>query len=129
MKNISPFYFPTTVLICDDDNLMLDFLNAELGDEFKLITTTSSNEALSLAYQRTADCIDISEFIANESESSLQNENVSTTRFNFSAILKIRNQPMRQNLLSVLISDYAMPEVSGLELCKKLYNYPIKKYY
>jgi CheY-like chemotaxis protein len=48
-------------------------------------------------------------------------------QFDFSKIIQIANNPDRYNTLSVLICDHMMPDMTGIELCKRLENKALKK--
>lgn len=48
-------------------------------------------------------------------------------QFDFSKIIGIANNPACYNKLGIVISDYVMPEMIGIELCKHLENKPLKK--
>jgi hypothetical protein len=48
-------------------------------------------------------------------------------QLDFSKIIQIANNPDRYNTLSVLICDHMMPDMTGIELCKRLANKTFKK--
>mgnify|MGYP000163757047 CR=1 FL=1 len=126
MKSIPLFYFPITILAVDDEDIILDLLQEVLSTEFRLITTKNPHEALQIV-NKSKSCFDITTFAVDHNEIDLYNDNSSITYFDFSKIINLATNPDRYNILGVLIADYSMPEMSGLELCKRLNSNSIKK--
>jgi len=126
MKTIPLFYFPPTLMVIDDEDTILDLLKQELGGQFKLITEKSPNEAIKTINQYKTHSA-ITNFILNSDEADIQHENTSMVQFDFSKIINIANNPDRYNTLGIVISDHMMPDMTGIELCKRLENKPLKK--
>jgi CheY-like chemotaxis protein len=126
MKTIPLFYFPPTLMVVDDENTILELLKQELGDQFKLITEKSPNEAIKTINQYKSNSV-ITNFVLKNNEDDIQHENTSRVQFDFSKIINVADNPERYNTLGVVISDHMMPDMTGLEFCKRLRNEPLKK--
>lgn len=126
MKTIPLFYFPPTVMVIDDDDTILKFLSHEIGDQFKLLTEQIPSKAIKIIDEYTSKSI-ISNFLTPYGEDDIQHEHTSMVQFDFSKVIEIANNPARYNMLGVIISDHMMPEMTGIELCKRLKNKMVKK--
>jgi CheY-like chemotaxis protein len=116
--------FPTTVVLVDDDAKYLTAITAKL-DPSRAVYKPYSSPALALKalkdYQAncfTQQCL----------------PDAGTSEFDHLDLeMKIRTlheqiyNPKRFDEISVLVVDYAMPGMTGIELCEQLANKPFKK--
>lgn len=118
-------YFPSTVVLVDDNLPFLEGLQLELNlDKASYRFFDSPHEALAfltLKEQSTSLC--------NSCTSRLDDEvpEYRTVEFNMREIHKKSLDTKRFDEISVLIVDYAMPGLTGLDICSKLKDAPYKK--
>lgn len=112
------FYHPIKVLFLDDNREFLDALDLEFGEKFNILTLTSSDQAYDLIQNDNQDII-------QSIFKLLKNINLDTTNermINFD-ICKVLNQiydKARFEYIPLLVVDYKMPAINGIEFCKKL---------
>jgi CheY-like chemotaxis protein len=129
-KKIPCVYYPTTVNFVDDDKGYLS--NIILGLDPKIITKRYSDPILAMnnvlvskepsnALKNISRILDhLSAYEDSEYEDAIQ----------VVKLAKIKEEVHNQNRfssISVLVVDYDMPEINGIEFCKKLENTQIKK--
>ena len=96
MKNLTLFAHPTTILIVDDDPVYLRNLALALSSRWAVRTTSSPKRAIE--FMRAA------------------NEPVFTLEQAYRRVF----DPHRFKTPAILVADYDMPEMNGLELCDAL---------
>ncbi len=125
-KNILPCcFFPTTIIIVDDDETFLEKLQqmfllegitaktfVEPGKALEFINAQNSLD-LTRCYHTRVDVAD--------------NHSVYETQTDLSAIMKQADDPHRSDSLSVIISDYHMPQMNGIDLCHDIKLADVKK--
>lgn len=122
MFNIPNCFFPTSTVLVDDDCNYLNNLTTILSENLAYRTINSSVDALAII---KAD--HNTNFL--ESIKGIESFQQSLPNLGIAAPLleSILANPLRFQCASVLIVDYAMPKINGLELCEQLQNLPIKK--
>lgn len=128
MFKMSLFHFPSTVVFVDDSSLFLDSI--KLSDEFnlkKIKTFTNPLEALKF-FQNYQPILAETNFLSlcNEYEKSDLVGHL-PTNIDFAKLSNIFANRQIEDDVSVLIVDYDMPEMKGIELCEKLKHLPCKK--
>lgn len=116
--------FPTTVVMVDDDKVVLKGLNLKLSAKYPCITYSSAGQALQFLTKEYQPNPFMQRVILRPDES--QNEH-RVLDIDIRALHQEIYNPKRFAEISVLIVDYAMPELNGAELCKQLKHMPIKK--
>ena len=126
MMNIPCFYFPTTVMLVDDNRSILDNLSLSLDPKlaFKLYDQPE-NALLALQSQLAAPAFN-REFIQKNSADSDDEDNISI-KINFESIRKLIHNSQRFSHVTALIIDYSMPKLTGLEFCQRLHGSPLTK--
>lgn len=106
--NIPAFFYPTTILLVDDDEIFLKKLTLDLKKHYKTVTFTNPNQAINFLTQKEGGSffrgIEISGEFAK-------------------GILGLRKEPMnRARFEDVLVSvlDYDMPGKSGFDIWEKV---------
>lgn len=121
-------YFPSTVVFVDDHK---DFLQNFIVNFNSRLTTQlffSAKEALSVFKENTFQNNDISHRVINEIYNSETTDYLKQTlHLNVSTLHWEVYNPGRFNEISVVIVDYAMPEMNGLEFCERIRHHPVKK--
>lgn len=126
----SYFYYPTTTVIIDDDDEFLTGLNLALklqGD--KLVKTfLNSNQALSYfknqnnIYKNYQSFLEVVNGIEIDSD-----DRDKIFKINFNGIYTLPYNEKRYNEVSVIIADYFMPQMNGIDFFRKIKDIPAKK--
>ncbi|MDH4274038.1 MAG: response regulator [Gammaproteobacteria bacterium] len=121
-----PIYFPTKVAIVDDDIDYLSHLGLLLDDRLTYDLFTSPSEALYKIRSRESGNQSLA---ASCFHSLAQVESAKTAGWSIDLrrIHGLVHNAQRFSHFTVLIVDYAMPEMNGIELCRRLAGVPIKK--
>lgn len=112
------FYYPPKVVFLDDNRAFLDALELEFSANINMLTFTRPGEAL--------QAIDSYKEDVNQSILKLINNiNVDTTTdrlvgFEMNKILNLIYDKSRFDNAAILVVDYEMPDINGIEFCKKL---------
>ncbi|MCW5589360.1 MAG: response regulator [Legionellales bacterium] len=119
-------YYPTTVIFVDDsqDFLMNFSLQLDPGLAYQLYTAPDS--ALDTINSQHRELLDQKCFSHN-SEVTGNPSTTHTIKVDISSIHREVYDPHRFNEISVVVVDFAMPDINGLEFCKKLMDKPVKK--
>ncbi len=126
MKHLLPYFFPTTVALIDDDELFLNSLKLRLEAEDNFCQTFSQPL---VALQKLAQYSSMARdnVLNNLREEDIQEANKLVTSFDLTKIYQLMYHAKRFAEVGVLVIDYTMPKMKGLELCEKLNHLPYKK--
>lgn len=115
-----PFYLPCSVLMLDDDPDFLDAMRGALAREHAVLCYTSAERALTRLQQ--ADKLAIETFLpfCGPAEISSIETGDQLLVFRAAVLDDIAVAPKRYDIISVVIVDEVMPELTGLEFCRKL---------
>ncbi|HHL0314782.1 TPA: response regulator [Legionella pneumophila] len=121
--NIMSFYHPTKVVFLDDSQAFLDAVALELYEQENLLMFTNPDSAMEQCKNSNES---IFQFTAMEKENNNLdlNGNSITTTFN---MVNMIYEPSRFNNVAVLVVDYSMPKINGIEFCKQLRDRNIYK--
>lgn len=123
-RRILPYYHPSTVIFVDDNERFLDSFTLLLSERLAVRCFSSTSSALSVindnAVQPPLDkrCV---------SFLGAQHRPGGTLRLDLALVEQEISNPHRFNDISVVVVDYDMPEMSGLEFCQAIDNRRIKK--
>jgi CheY-like chemotaxis protein len=121
-------YFPSTILFVDDSrDFLLNFvLQLDEGLAYRIFE--SPKDALDCIHARQCELEQLSRRCLSEytdvEHCPLTNY---TVNLNLAAIHAEVYNPQRFSEISVVVVDYAMPGMNGLEFCKQMENSAIKK--
>jgi CheY-like chemotaxis protein len=124
---ITPYFHPTQAVLIDDDIDFLGNLSLQLDTNLAYLLFDSTRKALSYLNERGQD-----------PAGTLQNNvfcEATPTRKNAPDTLAIDTEALRRKMLdphrfartSVVLVDYAMPEMNGLDFCQRINDPHIKK--
>lgn len=117
-------YIPTEVVLLDDDNDFLTAIRGKLNDDFLYSMFTVPETAIKHieGSRNTSDrWSNLEEVIEHTGYTSF------ATRYDFSCMHREVYSPMRCNEISVVVVDYAMPQMNGLEFLSRIKNKNIKR--
>lgn len=130
-QEIFCIYYPTTIVIVDDNKSILDNIELKIGKYIPCKTFSNPNEALAFLQDdmQQKDVLKNVMGLNENSEHYLHSSNQVPVQYDISKIYEHVNREDRFSEVSVLVVDYAMPGLSGEELCSQLRkskNNPIK---
>ncbi len=134
-NRISCCYFPTTAIFIDDNAGYLKTLESQLDKQLAYHFNTSPLDAVELLNKHCNTTPYIKKWLSNLSdpETDLGSE-IEHNEFTHSyidvdiqAIHKEIYSPLRFDEISLVIVDYAMPLMNGVQFCEKLAKLPVKK--
>lgn len=121
MFNMIPCcYFPTEVVLVDDNAIFLNRLQLDLGDNSKVTAFTNPKEALE--YLRKKSHLS-NDFVNKYLEHSINNNGEVTRKGTLVKIGQLHQEiynPKRFEIISVVVVDYAMPQMNGQQFCNAL---------
>lgn len=112
------FYHPLKIIFLDDNRAFLDALDLEFGARINMVTLTNPDTALQEINNNSQD---FTQLIFK----SKKDVNVDTTTdrvigIEFSNMLNLVYDGARFDHVAVLVVDYDMPNINGIEFCQKL---------
>jgi CheY-like chemotaxis protein len=126
MGNLPIFYYPSTVAWLDDDETIICAIK-ELFEKNKLITFTKPLDCLNY-FNKYESPLKKTTFLKGLiGDDYYETVNHSPVDLNVPDLHKIHSYPERHKEITVLLVDYNMPEINGIELCKQLKSQPVKK--
>lgn len=126
---LSCYYYPTTVTIIDDDPIFLESLVMNLSNQTHYKCFDLPGEALSFLQLQQNKTPTPSDFFSASEDFSEDTLEYKTYHLNVNLIAihsKLYN-PARFSIPSVVVVDQDMPGMTGIEFCRTLIDYPIKK--
>jgi len=124
---IPAYYYPTTTLLIDDSKAFLTNFSLQLQNDLAIKLLSSSREAL--AYIEAAhDSSHVSQRSVDVSQETDGNPITNhTITLDLSSIQEEIYNARRFSEVAVVVVDYNMPLIDGLEFCRQLAGSPIKK--
>ncbi len=125
-----PFYFPTTTIIIDDETLLLESLQNNLGDEILCHCYSNALEALTNIEKQSKDTLQVEHFFSahqNVHDLDAHDQGDMFLKVKSTYWFPILQHKQRFSETSIAVIDYNMPAMDGFELCRKLKHLPMKK--
>lgn len=124
MKSKIPLcFYPTQIVFVDDNPDFLEALSMAFSKQFNVKTFDNTDSALRYIneYQREA------ELVANDEKPKPQGDSDAWVKRVLTHQNIKRFDELRAKEVSVLVVDYSMPSMNGIEFCEKINNISIKK--
>jgi len=119
------FYLPIKVIFLDDNRAFLDALDLEFGEKLNILTLTSSDMAFHLIDNESQDVTQSIFKLMNDVNLDTTNDRV--VGFDVSKMLNLIYSKARFEHAPLLVVDYQMPAINGIEFCKKIKEKKISK--
>ncbi len=126
MSALLPLYHPTTCLVIDDDRLFLDSFDYNYAD----VTLCATEQRPEQAIQRLLKDAERTGLTIEEANRAPVEEGAAADpviRLPASRIAAMARDPARFSRISVVVVDFAMPSMTGVELLQKVKHLPVKK--
>ena len=114
MNKILPFFWPTKTIIVDDNELFVESLGDYINNKHRCKAFTNPLEALN---ELQSEDFDFDWFISKKGFSGFGEVDYN---INYKTIENITHNSDRYNIYSTLVIDHDMPEMKGLDFCKKI---------
>jgi CheY-like chemotaxis protein len=126
-RGIRPFYFPTTVAIVDDSPDFLANLSLNLDPMLAFRVFNSPSATLAALNSEHASAPGPERFFSVYQQREEHTFDHHVIDLNMSRIHREVFNEKRFERFSVVVVDYDMPEIDGLEFCRRLENLPMRK--
>ena len=120
-----PFYFPTQVVLVDDDPAFLDSVSLMLDENFSFRLFASASEALDHVNQAHQH-VNFLQRCYSQYKTGPQDSD-SLSHVDISKLYQEIFNPARFQTCATVIVDYAMPEMNGLEFLMSVKNPFVRK--
>jgi CheY-like chemotaxis protein len=123
-----PFYHPTTVLFVDDDMLFLESCAFRYGRQFPCLTLKSPSAAISAVSNSATEWTKrLKGQLPTQVEVIDEPSGAGTRMLRQEArsIIDLVHDPRRFDTISVAVIDYAMPNMTGLDLFQAVRHLPV----
>lgn len=119
-------YYPLEIICIDDDHTILEVLKSNLGNHYSVTTFDSANEVL-----KQLDSIynkpTIEDYLKNIISTRDNDKGELQLELNIAEITRLSETHSNHEKACIIISDYQMPDLNGIDFFKKLQNLNVKK--
>ena len=123
MYRVEAFFFPTKIILVDDDKSFLSVMSHHLSKYFQVETYHDPRQALEAILKNEAKLalLDPSMFVSGE------DQELSDLRLDLKKIQAISSNKEKNNIATVVIADFQMPDMNGIQLFEKLSHASVMK--
>lgn len=127
IKTLPIFYFRPMVVCIDDDISVIEVLRNLINKKFRTETFLNTNKFLDFI-KGYASSLNDKSFLRNFEESEHGDSPYkSLVEFRLNDLHELFNSNDLSSEVGVVIIDYLMPGINGIELCNQLHEYKFKK--
>lgn len=127
MNSFPIFNYPTTIAWIDDDSLFLKAIVHAFGKKYNIKTFNSVHQALTFFKEYTPFLQTMNFLKGCSDHETYDTADHLPVDLNIDAFSQLRNCTERQQEISVMVMDYNMPDMTGIELCRELKSTSMKK--
>jgi CheY-like chemotaxis protein len=124
---ISPFYFPTTVILVDDNIDFLSNLSLQLDSSLAFQLYDLPGKALDVLNSEVNQSTPVERFFSRYHYTPDLPMSHHVIDVNLDKVHREVYNEFRFQQISVVVVDYDMPSIDGLEFCRRIKNPAIKK--
>lgn len=122
-RKLNPFYFPTSVVFVDDDPDFLKSFTLLLDENLPVRTFSSAKKALSFINNQES----ITDNLKNFTDYALLDNADQKICLNIDVLHQQMYNNERFSQVSIVVADYAMPEMEGLEFLNQIKHPEVKR--
>ncbi len=125
-----PYYYPTSILAVDDDPRFLESFAFHFSEDFLCHAFSRPDQAIDFAQQSQSKAEVVDYFSAEDDDSwdMTRHENGNQVLvFKASEVSNMIFNRNRFRHISVIVVDYDMPLMNGLDFCRSLKDHPARK--
>lgn len=123
-----PLYsYPITLMLVDDDMRFLKSLALRLEASESYILRDDAQKALKFLEEEYRPFFNMDTFLKSQLESSKYGTGYQPLRLDNNAIFELISKPNRFEDIGIVIIDYDMPGINGVDFCKKIPQKQIKR--
>ncbi|WP_321909436.1 MULTISPECIES: response regulator [unclassified Paraburkholderia] len=126
-KAIQPFSYPTTVAFVDDSAAFLSNLSLQLDPDLAFRLFSSPSEALKFLNGRAGPNRAAEPIFSPYLDRTEENDAHQVIAMRVDAIRSLVHNASRFESVSVVVVDYDMPELNGMEFCRRITDPSIRK--
>lgn len=128
-NELLPYFHPTQIILVDDDIDFLGNLSLQLDADLAYLLFDSTEKALDFVNDRKKNRPSRLRFfdLAQDQNLAEASDPPITVRIDADAVMNEMYHADRFSQLSVVMVDYAMPRLNGIELCRRIEDPNIKK--
>jgi CheY-like chemotaxis protein len=125
---ISPFHFPTSIVLVDDHSIFLEHLSLNFGQRLAYHLFNNPDHALQFLNREIVGLTtDQHNLLSIYSQRQDFNEKDHVVNLKLDSIYRKVYDKNRFSHVSVVVADYNMPQMDGLTFCNAIQNKNIKK--
>lgn len=123
MYTVEAMFFPTKIILVDDSQDFLKAISQHLSKYFQVETYNDPHQALNYIRksQSNMTLLEPTTLIVEEDQSSGE------TKIDLDKLQNFVGNKDKYNLLTIIISDYEMPEMNGIQFFEHLHQIPAMK--
>lgn len=126
-KEATPYlYFPSKLILIDDNHSFLENLSFELSHDFRPYIFSDPTDALD-EIKNSKSLYDVAQPFLKVINNSEIDEDGESYSMDYMQIINFALKDNLKNEISVLIVDYSMPDMNGIDFCKLLKGIKAKK--
>lgn len=117
-----PCYYPTSIMVVDDDPLFLESFRFRLGGAFPCRIANTPESALAALQGAKGSALAASPYPLDHGLTGVELR--PALAHNVAALMK---SPQRFDEISTVIVDFDMPRMNGVQFCRAIANLPVRK--
>src|SRR5579872_3623382 len=127
MSALQAFYHQTKIVSVDDDNLFLKAVSQLFSPDYLVQTFNHPENCLAFfaTYSSPLDQITMRRSCVEHEKYDTINHSI--VDFDVQNLSQLQSYSEKNNDVSVILVDYSMQNMNGIEVCRLLKNHPFKK--
>lgn len=126
MKAPLIFYWPTTLMMVDDSLSFMEAVSFQLAEKKLRSIYSNPKQALKILQSNVA-LVDKISCLAKPLILHELDEKIAAKKLDYQGLVELIYEIRRFSVISTVLVDYEMPEMNGLDFCREIKNFPVKK--